>query len=112
MLKLVEEGLVAPGTANMEAIDTIQLFEQGKLATMYQQINVYMDIAADIKKGSANSSNVEPYGIIPVYKEGVTPKLVINSENGLALFKQKDPEKEKLPWNLLNFWRSPKMSVL
>ncbi|OMF06997.1 sugar ABC transporter substrate-binding protein [Paenibacillus sp. FSL H7-0331] len=107
MLKLVEEGLVAPGTANMEAIDTIQLFEQGKLATMYQQINVYMDIAADIKKGSANSSNVEPYGIIPVYKEGVTPKLVINSENGLALFKQKDPEKRKAALEFIKFLAKP-----
>lgn len=94
MVGLIDKGLVAPGATNMESNDNIELFKQGKLATMYQMPAVYDLIESGKKDGSVDPS-VEPYGIIPIYKEGVTPKLVVTSQNGYAVFKQKDDAKRQ-----------------
>ncbi|WP_248927821.1 ABC transporter substrate-binding protein [Paenibacillus hamazuiensis] len=106
MLQLADEGLVAPGTATMDVNANFELFKQGKLAILNHTSPVYGDIEAGKKNGAVDPS-VEPYGILPVTKEGVTPKLTITGENGYAIFKQKDEEKRKAAIEFVKFLVQP-----
>ncbi len=94
MMSLMDEGLVAPGSASMQASDSIELFKQGKVAAIYDVPQVY---------GLVQGTDVQPYGIIPVYKDGVAPRMVVTGENGYALFKQTDAEKKKMAIEFIKF---------
>ncbi|MDF2958916.1 MAG: extracellular solute-binding protein [Paenibacillus sp.] len=106
MLSLADEGLVAPGTATMDVNANFELFKQGKLAVMNHTSPVYSDIEAGKKNGAVDPS-VEAYGIIPVVKEGVTPRLTVTGENGYAIFKQNDAEKKKMAVEFVKFLTKP-----
>lgn len=102
MLQLQEEGLIAPGTPTMDINANLELFKQGKLAVLNHMPNVYGFVEAGKKDGSVLPS-VEPYGIVPVVKEGVAPKIVVTGENGYAIFKQTDPEKRKMAMEFVKY---------
>jgi ABC-type glycerol-3-phosphate transport system substrate-binding protein len=102
MLSLQEEGLVAPGTATMDVNANFELFKQGKLAVLNHTSPVYGDLEAGKKNGAVDPS-VEAYGIIPVVKEGVTPRITVTGENGYAIFKQSDPGKKKMTVEFVKF---------
>ncbi|MDF2963030.1 MAG: extracellular solute-binding protein [Paenibacillus sp.] len=94
-LKLQEEGLVAPGAAQMQLPDNDELFKQGKLAILNSLPVVYSQIEAGKKDGSVQTS-VEPYGILQVTKSGTSPRVFPTGENGYAVFKQSDADKRKM----------------
>jgi len=98
MLSLIEEGLVAPGAASMQASDSIELFKQGKLAAIYNVPEIYGHVAG---------SDVKPYGIVPVFKGGTEPRMVNTGENGYALFKQKDKDKRDMAIKFIKFLTEP-----
>ncbi|TDG00786.1 ABC transporter substrate-binding protein [Paenibacillus piri] len=106
MLGLADEGLVAPGTATMDVNANFELFKQGKLAVMNHTSPVYADIESGKKNGAVDPS-VEAYGILPVVKEGVTPRLTVTGENGYAIFKQNDPDKKKMAVEFVKFLTKP-----
>jgi len=98
MLSLIDEGLVAPGAASMQASDSIELFKQGKLAVIYNVPEIYGHVAG---------SDVKPYGIVPVFKSGTEPRMVNTGENGYALFKQKDKDKRDMAIKFIQFLTEP-----
>lgn len=106
MLSLADEGLVAPGTATMDINANFELFKQGKLAILNHTSPVYGDIEAGKKNGAVDPS-VEPYGIVPIVKEGVTPKITVTGENGYAIFKQDNAEKKKMAIEFVKFLTQP-----
>jgi ABC-type glycerol-3-phosphate transport system substrate-binding protein len=106
MLSLQEEGLVAPGTATSDVTANFELFKQGKLAILNHTSPVYGDLEVGKKNGAVDPS-VEPYGIIPIVKDGVTPRITVTGENGYAIFKQDDPEKKKMAIEFVKFLTKP-----
>ncbi|SDD07200.1 extracellular solute-binding protein [Paenibacillus sp. UNCCL117] len=102
MLSLQDEGLVAPGTATMDISGNFELFKQGKLAILNHTSPVFGDLEAGKKNGAVDPS-VEVYGMIPVVKEGVTPRITVTGENGYAIFKQTDEEKKKTAIEFVKF---------
>lgn len=106
MLKLQDEGLVAPGTATMDINANLELFKQGKLAILNHTSPVYSDLEAGKKNGAVDPS-VEPYGIIPIVKDGVKTRLTVTGENGYAIFKQDNPEKRKMAMEFVKFLVQP-----
>lgn len=95
MVNLIDRGVVARGPASMAPGDALELFQQGRVATLQYVPAVYERVAAAIKTGAADPS-IQLYGVIPPTKEGVTPTLTITGEDGFALFKQDDPYKKEM----------------
>lgn len=106
MLGLADEGLVAPGTATMDLNANYELFKQGKLAIMNHTSVIYGDLEAGKKNGAVDPS-VEPFGMLPIVKEGVTPKITVTGENGYAIFKQTDADKKKAAIEFVKFLVQP-----
>jgi len=102
MLKdMMDEGSIAPGAATLSALDVLEMFKQGKLAMLPWAMTMYSIVDAGQKDGSV-SPDVELYGILPVHKEGVSPK-VPGGVTGYTVFKQDDPDKREAIKAFLNF---------
>lgn len=106
MIDMIDEGLAAPGAANLAHADTQQLFVQGKLAVLHDLPMSYNMFESGKKDGSVVPS-VNAYGILPVFHDGVKPKLLTAGENGYALFKQQDPEKKKMAIEFMKLLTAP-----
>ncbi|MBO9604630.1 MAG: sugar ABC transporter substrate-binding protein [Paenibacillaceae bacterium] len=90
---LTKEGVVAPGPATLKATDALELFKQGKIAMMPWAQSLYSLVDAGQKDGSV-SKNIDLYGILPVHKDGVTPKIPV-AVAGYTVFKQTDKDKRE-----------------
>lgn len=95
MVDLIDRGIVAPGPASMAPGDALELFQQGRVATLQYTPAVYERVVAAIASGAADPS-IQLYGMIPPTKEGVTPTLTITGEEGYALFRQEDAKKREV----------------
>ncbi|MFD0713536.1 ABC transporter substrate-binding protein [Paenibacillus sp. GCM10027626] len=98
---MVDEGSIAPGAATMNGVDVLEMFKQGKIAMLPWAMTMYGLIDNGKLDGSVNP-DVDLYGILPVHKEGVTPK-VPGGITGYTVFKQSDPDKREMIKKFLNF---------
>ncbi|WP_174614598.1 ABC transporter substrate-binding protein [Virgibacillus ihumii] len=86
MVRLVDEGIVAPGPANSDYESGFKLWKQGKLVAFW---------AAPGEMFNVDNPNFEPYPIVPLHAEGVKPGVPVTGEQGIAIFKNDDPEVTK-----------------
>ncbi|MBP1993956.1 ABC transporter substrate-binding protein [Paenibacillus eucommiae] len=111
MLKdMVAEGSIAPGPATLKALDVLEMFKQGKIAYMAWSPAVYSLVENGKKDGSV-SQNVETYGIVPIHKEGYSPKIPTGL-TGYTVFKQTDNEKREMIKKFMNFMVSAENAQL
>ncbi|WP_404454980.1 extracellular solute-binding protein [Virgibacillus necropolis] len=94
MVRLVDEGIVAPGPANSDYKSGFKLFKQGKLVAYW---------ASPGEMFNVDNPNFEPYPIVPLHAEGVEPGVPVSGEQGIAIFKQDDPEVTKWAKKYLEF---------
>lgn len=99
MVRLVDEGIVAPGPANSDYKAGFKLFKQGKLVAYW---------AAPGEMFNVNNPNFVPYPIVPLHAKGVAPGVPVSGEQGIAIFKQNDPAKLKWAKKYLKFITSTK----
>lgn len=95
MMSLIGKGFVAPGAASMAPGDALELFQQGRVATLQYTPAVYERVVNAIASGAADPT-IKLFGVIPPTKEGVTPTLTITGEEGYALFRQKEEYKKEM----------------
>ncbi|WP_077325417.1 ABC transporter substrate-binding protein [Virgibacillus siamensis] len=94
MVRLVDEGIVAPGPANSDYKSGFKLWKQGRLIAYW---------AAPGEMFNVDNSKFDPYPIVPLHAKGVDPGVPVTGEQGIAIFKQEDPEKEKWAKKYLKF---------
>lgn len=94
MVRLVDEGIVAPGPANTDYETGFKLFKQGKLLAYW---------ASPGEMFNVDNDNFVPYPIVPLHAEGVAPGVPVSGEQGIAIFKQDDPEVTKWAKKYLKF---------
>lgn len=94
MVRLVDEGIVAPGPSNTDYHTAFKLFKQGKLVAFWASAGEMFNL---------DNSNFEPYPIVPLHAEGVAPGVPVSGEQGIAIFKQDDPKVTKWAKKYLKF---------
>lgn len=94
MVELVDNGIVAPAPASSDYKAGFKLFKQGRLIAYW---------AAPGEMFGVDNPNFEPYPIVPLHAEGVAPGVPVTGEQGIAIFKQDDPEKLKWAKKYLKF---------